>query len=323
MKNGRRFLAAGAVCLSALGVGHVMQYGIGAGLFGAEGLSVRAAGVATLLPRPGGRAEGTALPVLPETARLPDTRVALDVSETGTAPGLPEPMPLSAFGLPCGPEMSAEAAADASVRLRISAPCRPNERIEVRHEGLAFAVTTSALGLVDVTIPAFTRHARVDVLLPDGTVLTRTSVVSGLHDFERVALASDGRAVLAIHAFEFGARQGDPGHVHHVPGAGHRGSEARGTIVRLGDPDIPGPLQSEVYTFPAGQTLAAGAVRLHVEAKVTEATCGRAVQATAIQSMPGGPPSHVALTLDMPGCDAAGDILVLKNVLRDLRLARN
>jgi hypothetical protein len=219
--------------------------------------------------------------------------------------------------------MTAEPAPNASVRVLLSAPCRPNERVELRHEGLAFAMATSALGLIDVTIPVFTRQARIEAQLADGTVLTGMPVVAGLHDFERVALASDGRAVLAINAFEFGARPGDGGHVRYAPGMWHRGSQARGQIVRLGDPGIAAPLQSEIYTFPVGQKLTTGAVRLHVEAEVTEATCGRAVEATAIQSMPGGPPSHVALTLDMPGCDATGDILVLKNVLRDLRLARN
>lgn len=324
MKSGRRLLAAGAVCLTALGVGHVMQYGVGAGIFGAEGLSVRTAGVAALLPRLVGPADETSLPVLPAAdAALPAIRVALDVPDTGLSAGLPRPEPLSAFGLPCGPAMTAEPAPNASVRVLVSAPCRPNERVEFRHAGLAFATTTSALGLIDVTIPALTRQALIEARLPDGTILTETPVVAGLHDFERVALASDGRAVLAINAFEFGARPGDGGHVRYTPGVRHSGSVARGQIVRLGDPGIAAPLQSEVYTFPVGQTLTTGAVRLHVEAEVTEATCGRAIEATAIQSMPGGPPSHVALTLDMPGCDAAGDILVLKNVLRDLRLARN
>lgn len=302
-----------------------MQYGVRAAFFGTGDVTVGAAGVLVGAAGPARSGERSRLPSLPAIdATLPPTPVFLSVAEAPPRrPALPAPDDLSAFGLPCGAEIVAEPVPPASVRVRLSAPCMPNERVVFRHEGLVFATTTSALGLVDVTVPAMTRAARIEATLPDDTVLSVITAVSEIGEYKRVALASSGRAILSINAFEFGAAQGEAGHVRFRPGAQHRASPARGHIVRLGDPDIPAPLQSEVYTFPAGQTLAHGSVRLHVEAEVTERTCGRPVEAAAIQTLSGGPPTHVALTLDMPGCDAVGDILVLKNVLRDLRIARN
>ena len=65
-----------------------------------------------------------------------------------------------------------------------------------------------------------------------------------------------------------------------------------------------------------------GDVELSVEAEVTQNNCDRDVEAQTIQISAGGKPLVQDLVLAMPGCDATGDFLVLKNLVNDLKIAR-
>mgnify|MGYP006147623581 CR=1 FL=1 len=61
-------------------------------------------------------------------------------------------------------------------------------------------------------------------------------------------------------------------------------------------------------------------LRQVVEAAVTEATCGRELLGETLTSR-GGAVEVAELTLAMPDCAAAGDILVLKNLVPEMTLA--
>ena len=232
---------------------------------------------------------------------------------------------LNSFGIPCDRTLELSAAPHGSLAVNFIAGCNTSERVTVSHAGIVFAVQSSVLGVVALEIPALTRQAMVEVTLEDGTTLTDSVLVPDADSFDRVALQIEGEAAMALHAFEFGASYGDPGHVTFArptpvqaltPGP-------KGEVILLGDPEVEQPVSTEIYSFPRGQATRGGAVRLHIEAEVTPFSCGRVLDANVVQTEPGDNVRTVAFALEMPGCDAVGDILVLKNVLRDLKIALN
>jgi hypothetical protein len=61
----------------------------------------------------------------------------------------------SAFGLPCGLTVSAEAQPAAMVALDIISPCQPETRIVIEHSGLTLTATNDALGILTLDVPVF------------------------------------------------------------------------------------------------------------------------------------------------------------------------
>lgn len=232
---------------------------------------------------------------------------------------------LSAFGLPCGLSVMATAMPGAMVGLDVMDPCQPDTRVEIAHSGLVFTGLTDALGLLTVDIPALQTPARVSVTLPDGRSETTMVALPDLINFDRAAVTWYNTAELALHAMERGAEFGGPGHVwQDAPGTIEDAIDGiGGFLTELGDPDVTAPRMAQVYTFPR-RTLGAGdLVRLSIDAPVTDCNCGQAVIAQSLQNSGGNAIEVVPITLTLPGCDAVGDYLVLQNIFRDLRLARN
>ena len=62
---------------------------------------------------------------------------------------------------------------------------------------------------------------------------------------------------------------------------------------------------------------------MSVEAEITQANCGRDVEAQSIQKTADGELKTQDLVLAMPDCNTVGDFLVLKNLLNDLKIAGN
>ncbi|MEX0371206.1 MAG: hypothetical protein AB3N09_11280, partial [Tateyamaria sp.] len=226
-----------------------------------------------------------------------------------------------------GCEISAEAAPlpAAMVQLTLSAPCAPNERLTVHHNGMMFTETTDANGQIDVTVPALTEQAVFIMAFSNGDGAVAQSTVSDLTQYDRTALQWRGSAGFQLHAREFGADYGEDGHVWSgVPqkSAGMTAGE-NGMILRLGDTLAAEPLMAEVYTFPTGMAVSSGTIDLSVEAEVTMNNCGLEVEAQSLEMMAGGQMKTQDLTLAVPGCDAVGSFLVLNNLVSDLKVASN
>ena len=325
----------------ALATGHVMQYGMP---FASETsdhvVEAPAPTTPNISPRPrpmmpvlaGGNGSLTdALPKAMEVAP-PSLRAGIDPVARRPVPDdrirVPDNRPyanLNAFGIPCDTSLEVTPMDEGQVALRLEANCITKERIVVWQDGLRFAARTSAVGVFEASIPAFRENTRFRVEFANGTSVEAGATVPGADAFDRVALLWSGTDNLSIHAFEFGATRGEAGHIHRTrpgPVARSSGTES-GRIQRFGDPDVDAPLIAEVYSFPSGRAMKSGVVRLMVEVEVTPFSCGKTLDAEAIQTEAEGGLRSVALALDMPGCEAVGDILVLKNVLRDLRIARN
>jgi hypothetical protein len=211
------------------------------------------------------------------------------------------------------------------VVLALDAPCRPRERVEIRHRGLVFAATTDGMGQLSVEVPALDPDAAFEASLAGGAQARAAVAVPEAARVERVVLQWAGPVALKLHALEFGAPEGAAGHVR--PGAGQSPARALrsggGFLSVLGDPALDAPLLAQVYSLPLTPQTRAGIVRLVLEADASRAGCNQPVRATTWRIGPGLPAATLDIGFTMPPCGEDGQILLLKNAVQDLKIARN
>lgn len=225
----------------------------------------------------------------------------------------------------CVMEAAAKPIAGAMVELTMTAPCAINERLTVHHNGMMFTASTDAEGAVNVTVPALNEQAVFILAFSNGDGAVAQTQVDDLDSYDRVAVQWRGQAGFQLHAREFGADYGKPGHVWSgvesnvdslINGDG-------GFFMQLGDINIAEAFVAEVYTFPTSITGQAGAINLSVEAEVTLENCGLEIEAQSIEMTDKGSLKTRDLTLAVPDCDAVGSFLVLNNLVSDLKVASN
>ena len=246
---------------------------------------------------------------------------------TVSAPeALPQPaLPESGVVSVCALTAAARPIAAAMVNLTLAAPCLPNERVTVHHNGMIFTQTTSDTGTLNLNVPALAEEAVFIMAFANGDGAVAQTKVEDISDFDRVVLQWKGDTGFEIHAREFGAAYGGTGHVWlGAPGdiAGAI-TGSGGFSLRYGDAKAPEPLLAEVYSFPKDTNGQAGIVELSVETEVSDINCGLEIEAQTLEIVNGGAIKTRSLTLSVPECDAAGNFLVLNNLLQDLRVAAN
>ena len=234
----------------------------------------------------------------------------------------PEAMPPSES---CEITASAEPIAGAMVNLSLAAPCAPNERLTVHHNGMMFTETTDEAGDLAVTVPALAEQAVFILAFSNGDGAVAQTSVTDIGAYDRVALQWRGEIGFELHAREFGADYGQAGHVWSGAEQNVVGLTTgdNGFIMQMGDTLTPEPLMAEIYTFASGMTARDGTIDLSVEAEVTENNCGIEIEAQSLEMMQGGQMKTQVLTLAVPDCDAVGSCLVLNNLVSDLKVASN
>ena len=209
------------------------------------------------------------------------------------------------------------------VRLTVTADCHPDERIAIHHNGMMFTEVTDTGGMVEVMVPALTEMAVFIAEFADGDGAVATTQVTSLPFYDRVVLQWADDVSFEIHAREFGAEYGSDGHVW--SGAARDMTAAAlgqgGFLTALGDADAFAPRLAQVYTFPTATAAQSGTVDLTVETEITAANCGRMIEAQALELRADGDLRTRDLSLNMPGCEAIGDFLVLNNLMDDLKIA--
>lgn len=337
MDKVRTYIAIAGTAACALGIGFFMQYGRDVPSAQAPHSQSAAAPVETTIETP---VESSAAEIVSRSdldltgavlvtanvaaqtkARvLPD--VATDVAtDAGTLPRTPADPVTPAMGCPLQAQATETAAA--LIRVTLQAPCFPNERVTLHHNGMMFTEITDLDGNLTVEIPALAEQAYVIAAFANGKgAVARTRVVA-LAGFDRVVLQWSGGQGFQIHAREYGAAYGEAGHVW--SGSAHTSADADagagGFVTRLGNPDTLAPQIAEVYTFPTASARRPGTVALSVEAEVTGTNCGRDLSAQVLGMSPGQPLRTRDLTLAIPDCSAVGDFLVLNNLVDDLKIA--
>ncbi|MDA7429952.1 hypothetical protein PGB28_15915 [Primorskyibacter aestuariivivens] len=227
--------------------------------------------------------------------------------------------------LSCDMTLDAVSAPAATVDLTLSAPCLPNERLTMHHNGMMFTAVTDASGQSRMRVPALSENAVFIVSFTNGEGAVTQIDVPTLEFFDRVVLQWRGKSGLGVHALEFGAEYFGKGHIH-AETTGDVAATAKGEsgfLMRYGVDAGPEALMAEVYTFPTGTAVRDGRIALSVEAEVTGANCGTKVDAQTLQIRPGEALRTQDLELFVPDCDAVGDFLVLNNLLQDLKVASN
>jgi len=331
MVDKRRIFRVGLTLIAAAATGHIMQSG---GAFAArtdffppDAKRVQTDqshfDIVAALPTPPVDVVGPEKLVTP-VPRV-EGRIVAAVSfqiEDGSLTDAPTPSFLASS---CEATLAATSSAGAMVDVTLTAPCNPNERILVKHAGLEFSDITGQDGAYFVSVPAMNNYDAISVTFANGNSVKARPVAPSLERYERVAISWQGGGIMHIHALEFGAQFGDLGHVWAgFPGTFDPvGPLNGGFLTSLGNPDVVGPILAEVYSFPAGRSHEDGAVRLSVEAEVTDTTCGKEIFGQTHQMSGGGVVNSTQIELTIPACDNIGGFLVLKNLLQDLKIARN
>jgi len=268
-------------------------------------------------------------PVMPRVAPDPlafDEGKRDSLSETvvlASAPG--EPADLAASAQSCIAELVARPMAAAMVDLTLAAPCEAGARVTLHHNGMMITEQMDSSGRLSVQLPVLSQTAIFMAAFESGLTAMAKTEVTSLDIYDRVVVQWQGPGEMQIHAFEFGADYGDEGHVWaNAPRNMEQAALGKGGFVTQHGRAMPDQdLRAQVYTFPSGTAARAGDIVLSVETEVTAQTCGRRMEGQALQITGGGALSVKDLTIDVPGCDATGDFLLLKNLLQDMKIARN
>jgi hypothetical protein len=327
MELKRRLSLVVAIMSVALGSGHLVQNVLNkhvTTLAKADlqpmDITLVAAGPAVPLPKPQPAVQKMAVPSFAATPTdettnlfaLPDEPI-LQAEFDAAAPR----KPVLAQQCPVSLDLLVEPSA--MIGLTLLAPCQPNARVVLLHAGLAVTGKTSGTGTLFASLPAFDSDAEVSVRFADGQVVTATVAVPEAASLRRFGVQWQGDDAFQLNAFENGAAYGEIGHVSAAdpqrPLAGK--AQIGGFLSVLGDDGVAQPMLAEVYTYPAASD---ASVRIVIEAAITKGTCAREILGETLADV-GGDVTITDLTLAMPDCSAVGDILVLKNLDPDLKIA--
>lgn len=274
--------------------------------------------VETLRASPTARADLVQLqPNDPGTTAAPATALPRSASlDAGTGGGMPAIIGITSVAATveeraegdCSPSLALAPTDRAMIDLLLQAPCDPGERVVIRHAGLSFTARTDAAGLVALRVPALESQALVAAYLEGSEVALASVAVPGLEGKARFAFQMAAPVVYDLRAEEGGQVFASS---HAGDGLGHQ------RIVTLGNTAVSQPIMTQVYTFPSDNLDAA---ELTVELRVTPDTCSRTFPAETVLSR-GGVAVRDTLSVALPLCGTGGDILVLKNLVRDPTLA--
>ncbi len=208
----------------------------------------------------------------------------------------------------CVPTLDLVAAPLGMIDLTLTAPCNLGERVVIRHAGLSFTAQTNPDGVLRLQLPALEPEALVAAYFDSAQIALAKVAVPDATDHIRFA-------VQMPHPAQFDLRAEADGQVY--VGSYGRSADLPGRSIQpLGLGTVAQPLLAQVYSYPAADT----AANLTVEVKITPDTCGRTLPVETLLAR-GGKVTLTKVAVAVPLCGTSGDILVLKNLLRDLTLA--
>ena len=169
------------------------------------------------------------------------------------------------------------------------------------------------------------QEAVFELAFHGGLSASATAAVDTLDLYDRAVVEWNDEDAVQLHAREFGAGYGDDGHVWSGFARDLNTAEAGtgGFLTRHGHSDLLAARQIEVYTFPTSAAQSDGDVKLTLEVEVTQASCGRDLEAKTFQRRAGGEVINYDFVVTVPGCEAEGDFLVLNNLFQDLKVAQH
>ena len=283
-------------------------------LRGAAALGVAlAAGHLAQSVRPAGAVMANLAAASPRTD-LPSEAVPKSASlRSGQGVGLPQPTGITpvAAELParseCPITLDLTALPGALIGLSLNAPCNLGERVVIRHAGLSFTARTGAQGTLQLTFPALQEAGIVAVYMEGSAIVLGEVALPEVRVLRRFAFQWAAPAQFDLRVSEGGSLF--VGTSSQAPGADLK-------VITLGSAEVSDPLLAQVYTLPAVDT----AIDLTVEHRITEDTCGQTLPAQIITAAAGRAETR-DYPVAVPLCGSSGNILVLKNLAPDLKLA--
>lgn len=209
----------------------------------------------------------------------------------------------------CTPTLGLVALPGAMLDLSITAPCHRGERIVIRHAGLNFTARVSPEGKVSLELPALESEALVTAFFRDSEVILASVSVPDVAEVKRFIVQWSTADV-----FDLRISEGDRIYIGTRESRNRSGTQK---IRTFGDLLADQPLFAEVYTYPADPDIP---VEIVVEVTVTPQVCGRSITAETILSS-SGLVEVTTIPVTIPACDAAGDILLLKNLAPAVKIA--
>lgn len=317
MRINRRAVTVGTTFFLAAATGHVMQRETGfasrVGALAAQ--AVPAAEIVTGVTAVSAEIEVVTDPMMPKMPAGPDAEVTqlpagimlgprmLKVERGYQRVQSAADVEYSPFGLTCAASsLSVTALPDGLLNITLDAPCHPGQQIVVHHAGLEISASTDSAGHYSGTVPALLVDGAVSVSVAAAPVLASSAPVVGLGTLRRIALRSTD---LTLGVYENGAAYQGRGYVSLAIQNG------AGELISYGN----GSSRTEVYTT----TTLAGDIRLEVEAEVTARNCGRESIGELVTLTEGARDSR-EIRIDMPDCDALGDVVIVPVPLSDASL---
>lgn len=224
----------------------------------------------------------------------------------------------------CALDIRATPIFGARVTIKLNAPCHPNVDVTIKHGGLQFKERLDADGALELKVPAFAEYSRFDIELADGLTSTVGAYISGLSLLERVGIAWNGADDTFLHALENGADMGEDGHIWRVKPNSF--AQARmnggGYMMVLGDPTLKNAKLAQVYTLPQRPRKRAQIVDLQIETLRGEYACGTGIDLKVVHHRINSGAAQSELSLSLPACGSKDTSLMLKNAIKDMKVAR-
>lgn len=343
-----RAITGAVVIAAAVGSGYFMQKGQMATPVKttADTVSVQAIPASGLVAAQGAiaPAELSVLTEPPVTRGLPQSILIIPTN----APSLPAPVapengavmlaasvptqPFDETGNPqgsggavntCEVGFTATAAPGAMVDLTLEAPCYAGQQVDIFHAGARFSEMLDDAGIFEVSVPALEEDAFFSAKFADGRTEATDILMLTVDDYQRTALLWQGEAGFSLYALENGAKYGQPGMVsaEQPYDAKHAINGGGGFFTMLGAGKA--GYRTAIYSWPVRLNNTGPAPEISVEAKVLDSTCAQQITASFLNITPGQAPESEPLFMAMPGCDAIGQYLVLKNLSQAVRIATN
>jgi hypothetical protein len=135
------------------------------------------------------------VPVAAGPTDVPAVRAAVMLQIVAVAPEpAPEPAPAPApavaepESVDCRVQFDAIAQPGAMVGLTLLAPCQPDQRVVLKHAGLAITARTSASGALFTVLPGLSAVADVQVAFANGESATASAALSDFENMRRFAV---------------------------------------------------------------------------------------------------------------------------------------
>lgn len=186
------------------------------------------------------------------------------------------------------PEITTEAVDGGQMRIRVAAPCRKSEAVQISYGGAEIIRKLDAWGSLDYTLDCFAgTSSQVELRFADGSRQAFPVKANDLDKVSKVAVLWRAPVNLDLHVFEYGAGFDKPGHLWAnatgSPGAARLKAQAeRKGYGYLSSADREKTLgdKLEVYTFFHSDEQASGTIALALDYETrgempSGATCGR------------------------------------------------